>query len=266
MVLTVITVLLMMADLPAGGRDMVSGQSCKLFESPVMRQATGDTLRPGGFYLTDRAMQLCRVPAGVKVLDVGCGSGATVEYLQNVYRLQAMGIDPSESMLELGRQRKPDLPLLRAPGEDLPFNDDEMDGVLAECTLSLMTDLDRTLAEIHRVLKNDGWFAVNDVYAREPEGIAELRQIPAVTCLRGAMTRAELAEKLVAHGFEIVCWEDHTDLLKKLTVNLIMTHGSMARFWLRASSCTVDPQQAQRAMAKAKMGYFLSIARKRKAQ
>lgn len=237
--------------------------TCKLFESSAMRQVTGETIRPGGYYLTDRALDFCALPAGAMVLDVGCGSGATVEYLRENYKLQAVGIDPSDLLLTTGRQRKPDLPLLQACGEDLPFSAGEMDGVLAECTFSLMSDLDRTLREINRVLKDGGILMVNDVYARNPDGVQELRQLKMASCLRGAMIKEELLAKLAVNGFDVLLWEDHTNLLKQLTAKMIWTHGSMTKFWLKTSSCTIDPQQAQAAMVKAKMGYFMLIASKK---
>lgn len=242
---------------------MKTGPRCKLFESLAMRQVTGETIRPGGFYLTDRALEFCAWPTGATVLDVGCGSGATVEYLREVYKLHARGVDPSELLLAAAWQRKPDLPLIQAQGEDLPLASGLMDGVLAECTLSVMSDLDRTLREIYRVLKDEGRLVVNDVYARNPDGIQELRQLQVDSCLRGAMTSKELTDKLEANGFEVILWEDHTELLKQLTAKMIWTHGSMNEFWLKTSSCTLDSQQAQSAMAKAKMGYFMLIAGKK---
>lgn len=241
---------------------MFSEGGCRLYESPAMHQVTGETIRPGGLFLTDRAMKFCSWAKGAKVLDVGCGSGATVEYLNQMYQLRAVGIDPSELLLELGQQRSKDLTLLSGVGEDIPFGNYEMDGVLAECTLSLMNDLDRTLQEIARVLKDDGWFAANDVYARNPEGISELSKLQMASCLRGAMGKEELLDRLTANGFTVVLWEDHTELLKQLTFKLIMTHGSMAEFWLKTSACTIDPQEAQAAMAKVKLGYFMLVARK----
>ncbi|MCL5290189.1 MAG: SAM-dependent methyltransferase, partial [Firmicutes bacterium] len=41
---------------------------------------TGGTLRPGGFTLTDKAVQYCGFKPGTTVLDLGCGTGATVEH------------------------------------------------------------------------------------------------------------------------------------------------------------------------------------------
>ena len=44
-----------------------------MYEHTAIREATGDIIRPGGLALTDRALALCQLPAGARVLDVGCG-------------------------------------------------------------------------------------------------------------------------------------------------------------------------------------------------
>ena len=236
----------------------------KLYESDILRLATGDTLRPGGFFLTDLGVKGCDFLPGARVLDVGCGSGATVERLVSLYQLQAIGLDPSERLLELGNKNNPDLNLIRGRGEDLPFPVNYLDGVLAECTLSVMEDLDQVLKEIFRVLRPGGWLIINDVYARNPEGLKPLQELNLDSCLRRALPKEQLLNKFVGQGFNIVNWSDHTNLLTQLTVNLIMTHGSMTEFWLKSSSCSgaVDPSLAQAAIKQAKMGYFQLIAQK----
>lgn len=234
----------------------------KLYESNALSLATGDTLRPGGFSLTDLGVTSCDFLPGARVLDVGCGNGATVERLVSLYQLQAVGLDPSETLLERGRKKNPSLNLIRGQGEELPFPLDHLDGVFAECTLSLMEDLDQVLKEIFRVLKPGGWLVVNDVYARNPDGLKGLQELNLNSCIRRALPKEALINKLVGHGFNIVNWSDHTNLLTQLTVNLIMTHGSMTKFWLRSSSCSVDPGLAQAAIKQAKMGYFQLIAKK----
>lgn len=234
----------------------------KLYESDVLSLATGDTLRPGGFSLTDLGVKSCKFLPGARVLDVGCGNGATVERLVSLYRLQAIGLDSSEVLLERGRKKNPSLNLIRGRGEDLPFLVNNMGGVFAECTLSLMEDLDQVLKEIFRVLKPGGWLVINDVYARNPEGLKPLQELNLNSCMRRALPKETLLNKLVGNGFNIVNWSDHSNLLIQLTVNLIMTHGSMTEFWLKSSSCSVNPRLAQAAIKQAKMGYFQLIAQK----
>lgn len=234
----------------------------KLYESPVLRQVMGDTLRPGGFSLTERALQFCTFPAGGRILDVGCGNGATVEYLRRDFNLEAVGVDPSIVQLELGKQRNPSLPLVLGVGENLPFTSGEMDGVLAECTLSLMTDLKAAMGEIYRVLKEGGRLIVNDVYVRNPEGVAGIRAMGVSSCLRGAMLKEELMDLLKDQGFEILLWEDHTGALNQLMGQMIFTFGSMENFWLKSTNCLVDPATIRQTLRRAKIGYCQLIARK----
>ena len=65
------------------------------YESAGLREVTGPTLRPGGFSLTRRAVELCNLPAGALVLDIGCGLGATVHWLEANFGLKTLGLDAS---------------------------------------------------------------------------------------------------------------------------------------------------------------------------
>lgn len=241
---------------------MHSAVRCPLYEGRQIRDVTGDAIRPGGFTLTDRALSFCSFAVGARVLDVGCGAGATVEHLITNHHFAAIGVDPSPVLLECGRQRKPDLPLMEAAGENLPFAGGEMDGIFAECTLSVMENADRALAEFYRVLKSGGWLVVTDVYARNPEGVKDLRRLPLTSCLTGAMSRQELMEKIKLNGFEVVLWEDYSKLLAELTARLIMANGSMEAFWGKSACGTVNCRDIQETIKKSRPGYFLLIARK----
>ncbi len=241
---------------------MHSTGSCPLYESGPIRQVTGDTIRPGGFAITKRAISFCSFAPGARVLDVGCGTGATVEYLRDNYQLDAVGVDPSPVLLEQGRKRCPGLPLIEAAGENLPFGDGEMDGVLAECTLSLMKNPDQALAECYRVLKGGGRLVVTDIYARNPAGVDGLRGLHLASCLGGAMPLDELLQKIEDRGFVVELWEDHTRLLGELVAGLILAHGSMAAFWGRVSGGSMPCANIQQAVQKARPGYVLVLARK----
>lgn len=234
----------------------------RVYESGDLRRVTGDAIRPGGFTLTDRALALCAFPPGARLLDVGCGVGATVEYLIDNHNLAAVGVDPSPLLLECGRQRRPDLPLFEAAGENLPFADREMDGILAECTLSVMENPDLALMEFQRVLKSGGLLVVTDVYARNPERVADLRRLPLASCLTGALPGEEIVEKVRLKGFTVVLWEDHSELLAELAARLIMANGSLDAFWGKSACGTMDGREIQETIKKSRPGYFLLIASK----
>ncbi|WP_031513698.1 DVU_1556 family methyltransferase [Desulfofalx alkaliphila] len=235
---------------------------CRLYEGSAVRQVTGDSIRPGGFQLTDRALEICAPAPGAAILDVGCGTGATVEYLIEKYNYKAVGIDPSEVLLAQGRQRRPDLPISQARGEDLPFKGGEMDCVFAECTLSVTEHPDAVLKECHRVLKDKGHLVVSDLYIKNRELTAELRKLPLASCITGATTRNELEKKLGKAGFKLIFWEDHTDLLKQLVFKIIMSYGSMNNFWQQAGAESFDCCCVQGIIKRARPGYFLLVAQK----
>ena len=240
---------------------MIADERCRVYEQTAIREVTGDVIRPGGLGLTDRALALCSLPAGARVLDVGCGPGATVEHLIARHRLAAFGLDASDSLLQSGRSRSLALPLAQAQGECLPVRDESLDAILAECSLSLVTNIDQTLAEFRRALKPGGCLVVSDVYARNPDAVATLRDLPTESCVRGSMLRDEMEERLRVHGFEIVVWQDHSDALKQFAAQLIWTHGSLAQFWCRATP-SANPVDIKQVIAQSQPGYFLLVAQK----
>ncbi len=235
-----------------------------LYESGVLEKATAGVMRPGGFELTARAVSYCSFAAGDNLVDVGCGTGMTVEFLRGTYGLNAIGIDPSPVLLERGLHRNSELPLLQASGENLPIAAGTMDGVVVECSLSVMADKRRALAEFNRVLIPGGRLIVTDLYARVGAGIDDMG-LPATSCLAGMRTREELAGELEKAGFIIESWEDHTPKLSEFVIRMIMEHGSLQPFW-ECECENGDSQLIQDAVSKTRPGYFLLIARKLRAE
>jgi ubiquinone/menaquinone biosynthesis C-methylase UbiE len=93
------------------------------------------------------------------VVEVGCGTGANLPYYgEGVTTLTLT--EPSRPMIDRLQRRideqLPDAKLLRAPAEDLPFEDDSFD--VAVCTLVLCSvdDQPRALRELRRVLRPRG--------------------------------------------------------------------------------------------------------------
>lgn len=236
-------------------------RSCSIYENEDMRGVTGDTLRPGGMFLTDRTIELCNFKAGDKILDIGCGMGVTVERLKRVYGLETFGVDPSLKLLELGREKYGDHNIELGRGEELPHNNTFFNGVIAECTMSLMEDFKKTINESNRVLKAGGYFVISDVYARRPEYLEEVENYNINSCMRGLFDIEILKKAVIEADFEIIGFEDWTDLLKQLMVKIIFKYGSMSTFWQVAtcSSCG----DFQKKLTLCKPGYFLLIARKR---
>jgi arsenite methyltransferase len=235
--------------------------SLSLYESPALQAVTGPALRPGGLELTRRALAFCALPAGARVLDIGCGTGVTVHYLRGNCRLKACGLDRSTGMLGHARQRDPGLPLMRGEATHLPIGDHRLSAVMCECVLSLVEDTAAAWREFYRVLAPGGLLVLADVYARAPEHAGSLKSLPVTCCLKGATSRDDLLDRMQQSGFTLLVWEDHSEALKRLAAQLVFACGSLQAFWgATGVAALVNPYPA--AVHRARPGYFLAVARK----
>jgi len=102
-----------------------------------------------------------------KVLDVGCGTGTFLELFQKSGS-ELYGIDTSPSMLEIARGRLGQHAHLHLDdATHMPFEDQNFDLVLSMLVLHEMDQDTRlsTIAEMKRVLKNDGQILIIDFHA-----------------------------------------------------------------------------------------------------
>src|SRR5579863_8272703 len=93
--------------------------------------------------------------AGDRILDIGCGAGQTLIVKASAH--DCVGLDVNMDALELGRSWKPEMKLVCAPAEALPFAPESFDLVMARVSLPY-TNIPLVLAEVARVLKPSGRF------------------------------------------------------------------------------------------------------------
>ncbi|MCM1566855.1 MAG: class I SAM-dependent methyltransferase [Dehalobacter sp. 4CP] len=231
------------------------------YEKETLKELTGETMRPGGFEITKEAVSFCGFPRGANILDVGCGSGATVRYLIENYGMNVLGIDCSQVMIEKGQKAYPGLPVLQGRAEDLPVSDGEIDGLLMECSLSLMEDIDLVLSECYRVLSDSGRLIISDLYFKNKpvstEGIDSIHSY-----YTGASTKETLLAKLEAHNFEVELWQDKSAWLYQMVVDSIIKFGSLDNLWYCILPVAKDQNITREQIKQWKLGYFLSIAKK----
>ncbi len=96
---------------------------------------------------------------GLDVLDVGCGQGIdVVQYARAGAR--ATGVDLTPRHVELARAHSSalglDVSIIEGDAENLPFADASFDRVLSNGVLHHTPNIERALAEIHRVLRPGG--------------------------------------------------------------------------------------------------------------
>src|SRR5215831_322706 len=93
------------------------------------------------------------------VLEVGAGTGANLAHY-NGHLESLVFTEPEPAMLRRlqakARDEAPLAKILRAPAEDLPFEDDSFDTVVSTLVLCGVDDQARSVREIRRVLKPGG--------------------------------------------------------------------------------------------------------------
>lgn len=95
------------------------------------------------------------ITANDSVLDIGCGSGLFLKMVHSKSNA-ITGIDLSDELLGIARQRNPDARLLNQDMHQLPFADKSFHLVTAFNSIQYAEDLSHVLAEIKRVLNDDG--------------------------------------------------------------------------------------------------------------
>ena len=93
---------------------------------------------------------------GNTVLDLGSGTGAAFDQLINY---ETTAIDPDKKMLELNSFENKVL----GYAEDLPFDDNSFDNVFCSFVWRNVSDTNKALAEVYRVLKPGGKFILLDM-------------------------------------------------------------------------------------------------------
>lgn len=93
--------------------------------------------------------------AGPRFVDIGCGEGRFVRMLR-AEGFDAIGIDPTEGLIEAARQRDPAGQYHVAGAEALPLADASCDCAVFYLALCDIPDLDAALAEAVRVLRPGG--------------------------------------------------------------------------------------------------------------
>jgi len=121
----------------------------------------------------DKLIERSGIKQGMRVLEVGCGSGAFVTFVARVVgsRGRVYALDIQSAMLkQLGKKlTKPEnqdiknIEVIRASAYNLPFENNSLDLAYLITVLQEIPDRQMALAEIKRVLKPGGILAVTEL-------------------------------------------------------------------------------------------------------
>jgi demethylmenaquinone methyltransferase/2-methoxy-6-polyprenyl-1,4-benzoquinol methylase len=224
-------------DVPASEK---AGLVARVFESVAPRYDLMNDLMSAGVHRLwkNTLVDVLNPRAGESVLDVAGGTGdIAFRILKRIEGAKVTICDINPAMLEVGRDRSIDRGLLRGltwttgDAESLPFPDRSFDAYTIAFGLRNVTDIDKALAEAHRVLKPGGRFyclefskvtsapvgRVYDAYseralplfgrivAKDAESYRYLHE-----SIRRFPSQRELARRMHNAGFERVAWRNMT--------------------------------------------------------
>ncbi len=111
----------------------------------------------------DKINKICDINSNKVILDVGCGISTVLHYIKG----ERHGIDPlADQYKEL--YCYPDaIDIRKGLGEEIPFPDKYFDIVFCSNVLDHVTDPEKTIKEIHRVLRRNGNFILTVIIFKE---------------------------------------------------------------------------------------------------
>jgi SAM-dependent methyltransferase len=112
-------------------------------------------------HLVDLASRRLGDPAGLQVLDVGCGVGLAHRYLSGIFH-DLHGVDTAEAALRQAAATNPSVSYQVYGGGQLPFNAERFDLAFAVCVAHHVPPRERGrfASELRRVVRPDGVVAL----------------------------------------------------------------------------------------------------------
>lgn len=205
------------------------------------------------------------------VLDAGCGCGNFAGFLAERTGCRAEGIDLSEERVKfaVAHAASDRVSFRHGSVTALPYQTGTFTHVVSQDALFLVPDKPRSHAEIFRVLRPGGTFAVSDFLQPVPDiGPRARTHVYDRVRWSGGYSLAGYAAALESAGFEITSTRDlNNDIRHTYQVLGAMakeraetTSDTAAREWMQgfAASC----QEIQAAIDRDEFGWGMIIARK----
>ncbi len=92
------------------------------------------------------------------LLDVGAGTGFSLDILSSFLGCEVVGLEPSDGMI---KQYSGSKRLVKGFAEDIPFPENEFEGVVSVTAIQNFFDIPRAVSEMVRVCSRNGFIVVS---------------------------------------------------------------------------------------------------------
>lgn len=162
---------------------------------------------PGGIELTNIILQQVNLKEKMKILDVGCGTGKTASILAREYKCNVTAIDNHDTMVKKARKRfnkeNLEIRLIKANCENLPFEGEQFDFIIAESVLAF-TEAKLSLPALYKVLNCSGKLIAIEMTAESEITKEEKKEINTVYGIKNVLSEDEWKKLFIEIGFTSV--------------------------------------------------------------
>lgn len=108
-----------------------------------------------------------------QIVDVACGTGDMLGFWQKIAQKKGIhvdkfiGVDPSEGMLEVAREKFPEFTYIEAYAQELPLEDSSSEFVSITYGIRNVVERKKAIKEFYRILKPNGILVILEFTKRE---------------------------------------------------------------------------------------------------
>ena len=201
-----------------GGFTELRSACCNFYEHDVIKLLLGDSLHPGGLSLTQELGERLSLKPDDKVLDLASGLGTSAIFLAEEFGSNIIGIDLSKKNVDeanktVQQRGTSNVQFKVGDAEKIPFNANEFDVIISECSFCLFPDKNLTAQEMCRVLKTGGRLGITDVAIEKTLPFIVQRLILKVICIADALSMQGYREIFEKTGFKITSLLDKREVV-----------------------------------------------------
>ncbi len=180
------------------------------YSHPAARFLLGESLHPGGIELTGDLARSMGLERGDRVLDAGCGPGATSMYLAEALGCRVTGVTLEAGAVTELDQHAADsglgdlIDVIRGDIAEIDLPAAGYDAAVAECVVSIFPRKAVALRRIHDALRPGGKLGLTDVTVdgQLPDALQGIFAIAG--CVGNAVSLAQYTSLVEDAGFTVI--------------------------------------------------------------